>query len=167
VLPGSPAAVAGLRAGDRLVAADDRGIDGGAALDSFLASRTTGTAVTLTFVREGARAVTTATLTERPSRVWEPAAKQVRETRTGYALQTLTPDVAMGFGLDPETQGAVVTEVGALAPEGIARRVSVDDVIIRVQGRPVASAEQTASALAALSLDGWNAVAVIRPGRVR
>jgi S1-C subfamily serine protease len=150
-----------------LLDADDQRIDGEARLDSFLASRSAGAAVTLVFAREGARLSTTATLSERPARVWEPDGKQVHDDKSGLGLQTLTAKLAVALGLDPDTQGALVTDLGSRLPEALARRIAVDDVVIRVDGRPVASAEQTVAALEALSPDRWDAVEVIRPGHVR
>jgi hypothetical protein len=169
VFPRSPAHVAGLRAGDVIVAADERTVDGDGQLAAYLASRASDAAVRLTFIRGSGRHYTNVTLTERPSQLWEPDATQVRDGKSGYALQSLTPAMALSFGLDPETQGAVVTALGTLPSTlpSASNRLQVGDVITRVGTRPIASAEQAATALAALPFAEWDFIAFLRPGPAR
>ena len=167
IFPESPAQRAGLRTGDILVRADDQAIDSDAKLSSYLASRSAGVAVTLAFVRAGAQHSTTATLVDRPSQLWEPDGTQVRETRSGFVLQTLTPTLAISLGLDRDTQGAVVTNTGSLPPGGITANIQAGDVVIKVAGKLVASAEQAVAAMTALPLQSWNRIEVMRPGPAR
>ena len=166
VYPGSPAQRAGLLVGDFLVRADDQAIDSDAKLSSYLASRSAGVEVNLGFVRAGAQHSTSATLVDRPSQLWDPDATQVREPRSNFALQTLTPALAISFGLDRDTQGAVVTAIGTLPPGGTPN-LQLTDVVVKVAGRPVATAEQAVAALTALPLQSWNQIEVIRPGPAR
>jgi hypothetical protein len=166
VFPRSPAQAAGLRAGDVIIAADDRAVDSDDKLASYLASRSSGAAVRFTFTRGSGRHYTTATLTERPNQLWAPEGTQVRENKSGYALQSLTPALALAFGLDPETQGAVVTALGTL-PSGVPARLQLGDVVTRVGTRPIASAEQGAAALASLPYEEWDFIEFLRPGPAR
>jgi hypothetical protein len=168
VLPRSPAQRAGLRVGDIVIKADEQAITSEPMLGSYLASRSAGALVTLTFLRDGATRITEAALAERPSRFWEPDLVQAVEEHSGFSLQTLTPELAASFGLDPATQGAVVTGVDRQAPRDIATKILIEDIIAKVDGRPVATAEQAVAALSGIPLDRWNRlVEVIRPGTVR
>jgi WD40 repeat protein/predicted Ser/Thr protein kinase len=166
VFADSPADAAGLVAGDIIVRADEQQIDNEAALGSYLASRVTGTTVTLTYLRGGQSLTADATLAERPSRLWEPDRQQVREPRSGWSLQTVTTELAIALGLDPALRGAVVTATGDLPGEG-SRKVFPDDVLVKIGGRPIATAEEAAAALAALPPDRWDALEAVRPGSVR
>jgi WD40 repeat protein/predicted Ser/Thr protein kinase len=168
VWPRTPAQRAGLRAGDIIVKADEQIITSDAALGSYLASRSAGVVVRLTLLRDGVSHVTDAALAERPSRLWEPDPAPLVEEHSGFALQTLTPEIATAFGLDPATQGAVVTGIDKQAPRDISTtKLTLEDVIAKVDGRPIATAEQAVAALGELPVEKWNKVEVIRPGTVR
>jgi serine protease Do len=156
-----------MRVGDIIVKADEQPITSEPMLGSYLASRSAGVLVTLTFLRDGATRVTEAALAERPSRFWEPDLVQSVEEHSGFSLQTLTPELAASFGLDPATQGAVVTGVDRQAPRDVATKILLEDIIAKVDGRPIATADQAVAALTRLPLDRWNRVEVIRPGTVR
>jgi hypothetical protein len=166
VFPDTPADLAGVRAGDIIVRADDRKIENDAGLGSYLASSAAGTDTTMTYLRAGKTFTAPVVLGERPSRLWQPD-KQLREPRSGWSLHTLTTEVAMALGLDPATRGAVITEVGPDSPQGDGTRFRLEDVLVKVGGRRVSSAEDAAAALEALPPDRWDSLEVIRPGIVR
>src|SRR6185295_3174103 len=105
VFPRTPAYEAGLRVGDVILRADDQPIDGDGTLGRFVASQSPGTPVVLTFARNGQSRIVRVALSERPVRLWEPDPAAVREGRSGYDLQSLTPELAVGFGLDQQAQG--------------------------------------------------------------
>lgn len=63
---GTPAAEAGLRAGDVIVAMDDKAIGGADALTGYVRGHSTGDQVRLTFVRGGSQQQVDVTLTTRP-----------------------------------------------------------------------------------------------------
>ncbi len=167
VFPESPAAHAGLRTGDLIVRIDDQAIVDDATLSAYLASRSAGSELSLTYMRGVSLHDTRATLTERPGQLWEPDAAKVRDGKSGFELQTLTSTLAISFGLDPDTQGAVVTSVGSLPPQVAAPRILVGDVIVKIEGRPIATAERAVAALAALPLDRWKTIDLVRPGPAR
>lgn len=91
--PGSPAAVAGLRAGDKLVSLDDKPI---ASWDEFLTamgSTKSGQTVTIGVVREGAPVFATVTLTEKDGHGFlgvGPGAEKVRYSVFEAAGQAFT-----------------------------------------------------------------------------
>ena len=67
VSPGTPAAAAGLRSGDAVVAMDGERVDSSLALVAAIREQAVGTKVTLTIVRDGARQDVAVTLTSRPA----------------------------------------------------------------------------------------------------
>ena len=67
VQQGTPAADAGLRPGDAVVAVDGEAVDSGLSLTAQIRERTVGSQVTLTVVRDGKRDEIRVTLGQRPS----------------------------------------------------------------------------------------------------
>jgi S1-C subfamily serine protease len=154
-----------LRVDDVIVNANDQAISGALDLDRFVASQSPGTPVALTFTRGSQPLTVRVTLAERPIRLWEPDPLAVREGRSGFDLQALTPELATTFGLDPSTQGVLLTNKDAHPSADISRYLHLEDIIVKIQGRPVGTAQAAAAALAALPLERWSEITVIRPGR--
>jgi serine protease Do len=143
VTAGSPAASAGLRAGDVITRVDGRAVETGGDVVDAVSSHAIGDKVAVEIVRDGKHQSLRAALAEMPGddRVASEEAGPV-----GMALQTLTPDVASSLGLPSATRGAAVTDVitgGAAARAGI----KPGDVLVEVDRKPVASAEDAAAAL--------------------
>jgi len=67
VVSGTPAAEAGLKAGDTIVAVDDEAIDGSLSLVAQVRERSVGEKAKLTIVRDGARKDLTVTLASKPT----------------------------------------------------------------------------------------------------
>jgi WD40 repeat protein len=166
VFANTPADQAGIRRGDLILAIDGQPVNEDSTLGAYLISHPAGTGVKLTFLRDGLTRTVGTVLAERPGRLWERDADTVVEPAGGYTLQTLRSPVAQAFGLDPATQGVVVVEAGIHLPHGIAGRLLPEDVIVKIDGKPVATAAQAAAALA-LPPAGWNHLDLIRPGPVR
>jgi len=97
-------------------------------------------------LRDAKRLTVAVQLGELPNEDDRAAAAQ--GTKLGLALQTLTPPLAQSLGLDPATHGAVVSEVTPGSPAAQAG-VREGDVILEVDRRPVASAEDATTALRA------------------
>jgi hypothetical protein len=172
VFPDSPAAVAGLRAGDVIINADEQGIESDAQMGNYLASRSTGTPLTLTYVRGGQTDRAQLVLGDRPGRLEMPDGAQVREPRLGCLLQTLTPALAGSLGLDPALHGAVVTSMATDPPTEVVGRLLPEDVLVKVDGRPVTTAEQALAAIQGLPPDRFglppmDKLEVVRPGPPR
>jgi WD40 repeat protein len=167
IFDGSAADQAGLRAGDLIVALDGQRLESDVQLGRTLASRSAGAPVKLTFLRAGVTRTVEATLGERPGRLWQREPDSLPEPTGGYTLQTLRAPLAKAFGLDPNTQGAVVIELSGQFISTIPSRLAVEDVIVKVGSKPISNAEEAVAALGALPLDAWNRVELIRPGAVR
>jgi serine protease Do len=143
VTAGSPAAAAGLRAGDVITRVDGRAVEIGSDVVDAVSSHAIGDKVAVDVVRDGKHQTLRVALGEMPGddRVASEEAAPV-----GMALQTLTPDVASSLGLPSGTHGAAVTDVtsgGAAARAGI----KPGDVVVEVDRKPVANAEDAAAAL--------------------
>jgi S1-C subfamily serine protease len=67
VTPGSPAAAAGIMAGDVVIAADRSPVDGQAAFVAAIRDKSPGDSIDIVVLREGERLTLTAVLAERPS----------------------------------------------------------------------------------------------------
>jgi putative serine protease PepD len=67
VQPGSPAATAGLKAGDEIIAVDGESVNSSESLVAQIRERAVGDSVTLTLVRDGKHLDVTAKLTARAS----------------------------------------------------------------------------------------------------
>src|SRR6185436_2490704 len=131
VFPRTPAHEAGLRVGDVIVRANDQLVADDVTLGRFVASQSPGAAVALTFARNGDPRTVQVTLIERPARLWEPDPSALREGRSGYDLQGLTSDLAVGFGLDPLAQGVLVMNGEAHPSPDILRHLHAEDIIVK------------------------------------
>jgi len=135
--PGSPAADAGLKAGDVVRSLDGKPIDSSSDLSSRVAAKGPGARVGLDVVRDGADKtidVKLGTFPEEES--GEDQAAEAHKT-LGMTLRTLTPDVAQGLDIPSDAHGVVIVRVepGSLADTaGLRER----DVVVSVDGQPVA-----------------------------
>src|SRR5207249_1394434 len=67
----------------------------------------------------------------------------------GVTVGDMNPDLAQGFGLPPETQGAVVQQVLPKSPAAKAG-VQAGDVVVAMNGRPVESNGQLTRGVAVI-----------------
>lgn len=154
--PGSPAAQAGVRSGDAIVAVNGQPVDTPRDLARRIADVTPGTTAKLDIYRNGAKetlSVTIGTLqgTERVAARPGPVDSDVTE-QLGL---TLAPVDDVG----ERGQGLVITRID---PRSEARRrgLNVGDVIVEAQGRTVSSLEDLAAAVADARSEGRRAVLV-------
>ncbi len=168
VEPDSPAANAGLKAGDVILSMDGRAVADSNALRNVVAASRPGTRIALGIWREGDRQDVTATLAERASATNARRGTDGDSSRrdsSGYGLtvQPLTPDLANQVAVPPATRGVVVMQVAPDSPAAGAG-LQPGDVIMRVNGREVATAAALRSALDAASGDTPSVVLVMRDG---
>jgi serine protease Do len=156
VTEGTPAAEAGLREGDVVLALDGREIDTPRMLSRTVADIEPGTSVTLSVWRDGARqdiAVTTAQL---------PGDERVAEAETeagpelpklGLGLDAVTPDQRESLGLDADEQGVVVVSVEP-GSEAAAKGFEPGDVILSADFAPVGAPADVRTALETAQKEG-------------
>jgi serine protease Do len=146
VQDGSPAARAGIKAGDIITQYDGQKVGTSADLPKLVAATTVGRQVPVTVVREGkavALNVTIAQLDE-PG---QPVVAQAEEEKgaLGLTVETVTPSMAKGLKL-AEPRGVLVRGVRSGSPAESAG-VRAGDVITEVNHKAVADAAQMQQAL--------------------
>jgi serine protease Do len=142
---GSPAAHAGLRAGDVITELDGKHVDGSGDVIDYVSSRTIGSKVSVGYVREGKRASLDVVLGELPESA--ARAELAQASASGLSLQTLTPALAQSLGLPRSQKGAIVVEV---VPDSSAARASIaeGELLTKVDGVAITSADEAYAALA-------------------
>jgi len=148
VLPHSPAEQAGVHVGDIVTQIDKQKIEGAADVVDYVSGQKVGDKVKLSFLRDGHPSTAQVTLGELPAHPGEEPGPAVEKDKVGLHLQTLTPDMARLLGMDPEAKGAAVSgvEPGSRAAKA---GLHAEDVIVEIDRKPVASAEEAVSALRA------------------
>jgi serine protease Do len=129
---GSPAAKAGLKAGDVVVSMDGSSIKDSRELAQRIASMSPGTSVKLDLLRDGKEQTMTVTLGQMPNQ----EAAQAGQERGGSSQS----QPRLGLSLAP-AQGSKGVEVTAVDPNGPAaeRGIKAGDVIVNVAGNEVSS----------------------------
>jgi serine protease Do len=140
VMPGSPAAKAGLQPGDILVSFDGTPIQASSELPPLVASAKEGKQVPLTIVRNGKSQTLTVTTGELPAeeepKETQVGAGEIGETRLNLAVADISPEQRKRLSL-PE-HGVLVEDVG----EGPAERAGIrpGDIILKLNNIEVKDA---------------------------
>jgi Do/DeqQ family serine protease len=113
----SPAARAGLKAGDLIVAIDGQDVDDPNAFDYRFATKPLGGTARLTLIRSGKEITIPVALEPLPDSPHEELVIQARSPFQGAKVSNLSPTMADEMRLDPSTEGVVITAVadGSLA----------------------------------------------------
>jgi serine protease Do len=151
--PRGPAAGAGLRLGDVIVAVDGQAVGGSGDLMEMVMRKRPGDRVALDVIRYGARSRVELRLEEYQAearlgaadrrgaaegpRVEEAAAAE--PGKLGFRAETVTPEIAQELGME-RAEGVVVSAVDEAGPAADALRRGM--VVRRVNGRPVRSLDE-------------------------
>jgi len=134
VVPDSPAARAGLRRGDIVLAVGGEPVLDSRRLTLKISQAAPGTAVDLRLLRDSQEQNLRITLGELPvdaERTQAPGSQQGRGTALdGVAVDNLTPDIARQLNLPPQTRGVVVVQVRpeTTAATGLRRGDAIEEV---------------------------------------
>jgi len=157
--PGSPAAKAGLKAGDLITAVDGRPVADMVQFFRQMLPKEVGQRVALTILRGGKQQVFEVAVAAAP----KPSGAEVVRARLGMVLQPMTADLARSFGLKEPT-GLIVT---ALDKGGPGDRAGLErgDVLLRFGGLAMATLDQLAVALEQVG-EGQVGILIARRGRL-
>ncbi|HEV7892503.1 MAG TPA: DegQ family serine endoprotease [Pyrinomonadaceae bacterium] len=155
VRPASPAASAGVKRGDVIVAFNGAPVVDSNAFRNMVARMQPGTPVTFTVARDGRELELRATLAELPvndskdegEAAAGAGASNAEAGKLGVAVEPLTPETAARMELPRDTRGLVVTSVDPEGP-GTDAGLRRGDVLSEVNRKPVSTREELRSALA-------------------
>jgi serine protease Do len=167
-----PAAKAGIKAGDVVIAVDGKSMNSSRELTDTVADIAPGTSVQITILRDGKQQNVSVTLGERPANLGlanaeeapEPESDGKSRERLGITVTDVTPEIAAQLRLKINS-GAVVTGVSpgsAAATAGLQR----GDVIHRVGRTAVNSTADLAAALSSAESGQQIALQVERRGQL-
>ncbi|MGE5236457.1 MAG: DegQ family serine endoprotease [Acidobacteriota bacterium] len=140
VASGSPAARAGLQAGDVIRTLDGKPIDSKDALDFQVASRPPGEKISVGILRDGSPITIDVTLEAQPTRASAGVRRRAVRAGTlrGITVQALTPRLRDQLGLPADLKGVVISSLDPASPAG-QEGLQPGDVIIDIDRRPVTS----------------------------
>ena len=147
VVEKGPAAEAGLRRSDVILAVDGVGVDDPESFGYRFATRPLGGVASLSVLRGGKRIVIPVKLTPAPeTRPREPVTLKGRSPLEGLTVMNLSPALAEELSLDPGNEGVVIAEID---PNSTAARVGFQkgDLIEALTGQRMASSRDVESAL--------------------
>jgi serine protease Do len=163
VMDASPAAKAGLRAGDVIVRFDGKAVDNPRELSSLVATTPVGKTVEVALVRDGRQESVGVTIgNQSEAQVAEATGGGRPVARLGVELHELTPERARRLGLE-SSRGVVVTEVRPDSPAAKAG-INEGDVVREVNRTPVGSLADVEKGLSRASEGNQVLVRVARDG---
>jgi serine protease Do len=150
VLPGSPAAKAGLQPGDLVLSVNGKEMENGRQLQVNLYRRVVGEVIAVEVLREGKAIIIPVRIAERQDSFAELPAPDPRENlvaRLGILGLTLNPQIAQMIPVRRVTSGVVVASSAPGVIDTRAGRLSAGDVIFGVNGKPVENLTELRTAL--------------------
>jgi serine protease Do len=174
VVPGGPAARAGLQQGDVIVKVNGQPVTPEQTVSYLVANTAVGSRVPLEIVRGGRRATVNVAVGERPTEEQlaklsggdtatgiVPGAPAVAPQKAlGLSLSPLTPELARAANLPATARGVIVTAVDPnanAAEQGLQR----GDLIVSVNNQPVTSPAQVVAAVDAARKAGRSSVLLL------
>ena len=151
VTPQSPAARAGLKSGDLIVAVDGQTVDDPSAFDYRFATKTLGGAgAKLTFMRDGREQVVSVALETAPDTPRDEIVLQGRSPFQGAKVSNISPALAEELRIDPSSEGVIVVDI---ANGSAAQRLGFQpgDIVLSVNNQNVAKTRDLERATAQAS----------------
>ena len=166
VQPDSPAAKAGIEAGDVIRSVNGHPVKDPHALAMMVGSEKPGQQVKVEVLHDGAARTVSFTLAEMPSdqKVGDAGATDENRGKVGLALAPLSPELQGQLELPKGTRGAVVQQVRPGSPAQDAG-IRPGDVIVGVGSQAVTSPEDAVKAIRSASKDSSLALRILREGK--
>jgi serine protease Do len=168
----SPAAAAGVKQGDVVVAFDGKPIERVGQLSRAVAAVTPGHRSELVVWRDGKEVKLQAEIAEMPGQdqvaAAEPAQAGSDQPRLGLALAPISPEQREQLGLDADKKGVLITDVVAGGPAE-AKGLQAGDVILSIDRKEVAQPSDVVTAIRKAHESGAKSVLlyVSRDGKER
>ncbi len=137
----SPAAKAGLEAGDLITSVDGREIRNSSQLRNQIAATPPGSSVRLGVIRNDRAITLTVTLGELPSDLARDGVTTDIEDMLGFSVQTMSNELARRYNIDQRATGVVVTSLDPQSPAYEAG-LREGDLIRSVERQRVQSSDQ-------------------------
>ncbi len=169
VVPGGPAAAAGIEAGDVIVDFNGRSVVRSDDLPQIVATTPPGSNVAVRVLRDSKERSLNVRVEELDLDVENTRQAAAGDTGGdtgsgfGITLNNVTPDMARQFELPPGTRGALITDVDPETPAG--RVLAAGDVILQINRQPVSSASEAGSALRAVPAGRAVGLLILRRGQ--
>jgi serine protease Do len=157
VTPNSPAAKAGIKQGDVVLAAGGRPIKNVSELPRIVAATQPGQKLDLTILRNGKEETVAATVAEMPEKPKQVAAAPSSDADhadgLGLQLAALSPALRRQYRIPNDVDGVVVTKLAGDSPAA-ALGMEAGDVIVSIDQQPAKTPQQAADALKEASAKG-------------
>ncbi len=171
VVAGSAADKAGVKPGDVIVAVNGAPLDNAYELSARIANRRPGDRIRLSLNREGSGREVTVDLDEAEPSTPATARGGGRDRDAGRLAEALglnyrdlTPDTARRYGVNPDLQGVLITNVDPSSTAARDARLRRGQVITAVNGSPVRSSADLEKAWDAATPGANVLLRVINPG---
>jgi serine protease Do len=172
VQPGEGAARAGIQQGDVILKVNNRDVTPDQTLSFIVANLPIGSRIPIELIRNGQRQTVTATLGERPTEERlaalsgdtdnavpqdDQTTRQATRDTLGFAVTPITPEIARALALPAPVRGVVITAIDQGSDAG-QKGLQRGDIVTAVNQRPVATAADVATAVAAAKAAGRTSV---------
>jgi serine protease Do len=170
VVPGGPAARAGIRPGDLVLAVNGKSVEDSRDLTRRVAMLLAGSKASFTVVRDGKNQTVTAMIGARKeeqtaSNVAPEMNSSVGSTgeAMGLGLAAVTPDVRRAYNLDDHVNGVLVTRVD---PDSDAADKGIEpgDVVVSIANKPMHTPQDIKATVAGAQSQGHKSVLVLVEG---
>ena len=173
VVPGGPAASAGFRQGDMIVAINGAGVDDSRDLTRRVAALQAGSNATFTIVRDGSKQDLHAKVglrkdqqlasNDRGSDSPGSAPGSTAEAM-GLGLAAVTPDARRAYNLDQNVSGVLITKVDPNS-DAADKGIQPGDVVVSIANKSVRTPQDVKSRVAEAQAAGRSAVLVLVTGQ--